>query len=192
MTVETDLEPSPARRPWWRRWRLWSTVVVVLVAGVVVTLAVRSVGDPPGVAGHGAAPAFDLEPVRDGEPRVRLADHAGAPVVVNFWASWCVPCRREMPAFAETHAAVGEQVVFLGVNHADDRDAALSLLADTGVRYPSGFDPAGRTALDYGLIGMPTTVFIDPDGQILEQHTGELSADELFETIERLFDVAAP
>ena len=114
----------------------------------------------------------------------------GKPVVVNFWASWCVPCRKEMPAFAAVHASLGDKVAFVGVNNKDFRDSAIKFMEQTGVRYPSGFDPQGGVAARYGVVGMPVTVFISEDGTVLETRTGELIGDELEQTINRLFGVA--
>jgi cytochrome c biogenesis protein CcmG/thiol:disulfide interchange protein DsbE len=108
-------------------------------------------------------------------------------VVLNFWASWCVPCRKEMPALQEASEEVQGRVAFVGVNHQDSRGEALKFLEETGVRFPAAYDPEGRTATAYGLFGMPTTIFISPDGRILERHRGEISEAELKRKIERLF-----
>jgi cytochrome c biogenesis protein CcmG/thiol:disulfide interchange protein DsbE len=134
---------------------------------------------------------FRLENVRPGQPDVELADYRGTPVVVNFWASWCVPCRRELPGFAAVSKELEGKLAFLGVNHQDGRGPALDFLQETGLHYPSGFDPKGDVAASYGLLGMPTTVFVSPDGKLLERRTGEISRKELEETIERLFRVAS-
>ena len=106
--------------------------------------------------------------------------------MLNFWASWCVPCRREMPAFQALHDQLGERVAFVGIDHQDGRTPALALLADTGVTYPTAHDPAGDVAQAYGLYGMPTTVFISPSGERLATRTGEIRADELERTIRQL------
>jgi cytochrome c biogenesis protein CcmG/thiol:disulfide interchange protein DsbE len=139
------------------------------------------------VALDGPAPLFDLENVRVGEPRVSLAEVAGRPALINVWASWCTPCRREMPALAAAHRRFGDRVAFLGVNHQDARDLAVELLDETRVTYPSGYDPDGSVARDYGLFGMPTTIFVAADGELLERRTGEMTLPELESTIERLF-----
>ncbi len=143
---------------------------------------------PPIIKGDGQlAAAFNLENVHGTEPEVSLSDYRGRPVVLNFWASWCVPCRREMPALAAVHRASGDRIAFVGVNHRDGRIPALALLEETGLDYPSAFDPEGSVAFDYGLYGMPTTAFIAPDGELLELRTGEISQQELAMTIDRLF-----
>lgn len=181
---------GPTRR--WRRVRrrLWILVGVVSVALVVVTALARPdvVARPAlTVKGGGPAKAFALENLRQGGPTVSLAQYRGRPVVVNFFASWCVPCRREMPGFEAVYEKVGDRVAFVGVNHQDNREGALELLSDTGVRYPSGFDPDGKVAASYGLFGMPTTLFISDQGAVLERRTGEISEKELLAIIERLF-----
>jgi thiol-disulfide isomerase/thioredoxin len=110
-------------------------------------------------------------------------------VVVNFWASWCVPCRKELPTFAAVAQRLGSQVAFLGVNHQDQRRGALDLQEQMSVPYPSGYDPAGGVHAAYGLVGMPATVFISPDGRILKRRTGELSRAELERIIHESFGV---
>lgn len=137
---------------------------------------------------HATTEAKDFAlPRLGGEGTVSLASLRGKPVVVNFFASWCVPCRKEMPALQAVSAKVKDRVAFLGVDHQDDRQGALQLLADTGVQYPTGYDPDGKVATSYGLFGMPTTLFVAADGRLLEKHTGELSGAQLEETITRLF-----
>ncbi|MPY94947.1 MAG: redoxin domain-containing protein [Acidimicrobiia bacterium] len=97
------------------------------------------------------APTFRLPDLRDPARDIALADFAGRPVVLNFWAAWCGPCRREMPAFERLHHQLGDRVAFVGINHQDGRSDALALLAETGVTYPSAHDPAGEVAQAYGL-----------------------------------------
>ncbi|MGH9224657.1 MAG: TlpA family protein disulfide reductase [Acidimicrobiales bacterium] len=166
-------------------------VVVALAAGGYFFGSADSRGDRQSGEG-GIAPDFSLPEVRgDGESggNVALASLRGKPVVVNFFASWCVPCRKEMPAFQAVSSRLGDKVAFLGIDHQDNRDGGRQLLADTGVRYPTGYDPDGKVAERYSLFGMPTTVFISPDGRLLEKHTGELSEGQLEESITRLFGI---
>jgi cytochrome c biogenesis protein CcmG/thiol:disulfide interchange protein DsbE len=163
--------------------------LVAIVAATVAASRLVQQADLPaaGVKTKGPAAFFQLENVRPGEAPVSLAAFRGTPVVLNFWASWCVPCRREMPFFAAVSEQHKGRVAFVGVNHQDQRPPALDLLAETGVPYPSGFDPRGAVAAAYGLFGMPTTVFISTQGEVLERRTGEMSRRELEETIRRLF-----
>jgi cytochrome c biogenesis protein CcmG/thiol:disulfide interchange protein DsbE len=164
------------RRSW------WIGGGVAVVALVIAGLALSQRG------GDVQARDFQL-PRLNGAGTVSLASVKGRPVVINFFASWCVPCRHEMPALQAVATRVKDRVAFLGVDHQDDRDGALELLADTGVQYPTGYDPDGKVATSYGLFGMPTTLFVGMDGRLLDKHTGELSAAQLEETISRLFGV---
>lgn len=108
-----------------------------------------------------------------------LADLRGAPVVVNFFASWCEPCEAEMPAFAAVHAAMGDAVQFLGVSLRDSEADTRDLLERTGVAYPIARDPSGSLAEAFGVVSMPTTYFLDAEGRIVSTHAGALDADAL-------------
>lgn len=175
--------PAPRRR----RWRLAAAAVVVALAvGAALTWAPTDNGTSLDLDSDTRAPTFSVPDLHDPERAIELADFEGRPVVLNFWATWCVPCRRELPAFQDAFERYGDQVAFLGMNHQDGRDGALELLAETGVQYPSGYDPQGKVAEAYGLFGMPTTVFITPDGRIAAMRTGEMSRGELGEALEEL------
>jgi cytochrome c biogenesis protein CcmG/thiol:disulfide interchange protein DsbE len=182
--------PGPAPDRSRRRWRLWAAVGVAsaLLGVLALVLAVGSDPAPSSSnAGGDRAPAFRLSDVRDASGSVSLQDFEGRPVVLNFWASWCVPCRKEMPALQEVSEEVQDRIAFVGINHQDSRGDALKFLDETGVRFPAGYDPEGATAAAYGLYGMPTTIFISPDGRILERHRGEINESQLRRELERLF-----
>jgi cytochrome c biogenesis protein CcmG/thiol:disulfide interchange protein DsbE len=132
------------------------------------------------------APGFALASLTDDGVVIDLGDLSGTPVVVNFWASWCVPCRREMPALEAVHKEYADQVAFIGVNHQDTRSAAKALVAESGVTYPSVYDPGGDVAIDYGLYGMPTTVFVAADGRVAGRHTGELTPEDLRDALDEV------
>lgn len=165
----------------------------LVLAGLLGGAALSSTADrePTGVgrvsAGGGRAAAIELPDVREGAPAVSLAALSGKPVVMNFFASWCAKCARELPAFQAVAQETGGEVAFVGIDHLDSRRAAQELLEQTGVDFPAGYDPDGTVARAYGLRGMPTTVFISARGHILERRTGEMSGAELRQTIERLF-----
>lgn len=161
--------PGPSGRSTSTRRRL--VMVGLAIAGVagLVVLVVR-----PGPASRsGLAPQISLPDLTDPARTRSLTDLRGRPVLVNLFASWCVPCRRELPALQAASAAHPE-IQFLGVDHQDSRRAALQLLQETGVTYPAVYDPKGITATAYRARGMPTTILLRPDGTIAAQHTGEL------------------
>ncbi|MEM9047442.1 MAG: DsbE family thiol:disulfide interchange protein [Pseudomonadota bacterium] len=121
-----------------------------------------------------SAPAFALEPLRAGEAPPVLADLAGPGIkIVNFWASWCGPCRVEHPRLMEFAA---DGVTVIGVNYKDDPSNALAFLAELGDPYALvGADPAGRNGIEWGLYGVPETFVIDADGTVLLRHAGPLT-----------------
>jgi cytochrome c biogenesis protein CcmG/thiol:disulfide interchange protein DsbE len=172
-----------------RRW-VWLVPAALflgalVVSGIVASTSQRSSSVRP--SNPKAAPQFQLVDLRDPTAQVALSDFRGRPVVVNFWASWCVPCRKEMPALEAVYEKVKDRIAFVGVNHRDARGDALAFLRETRVRYPVGFDPDGNTATAYGLVGIPTTIFIDESGREVERSLGKLSQDELQQTLDRLF-----
>lgn len=113
-----------------------------------------------------------------------LGSYQGTPVVLNFFASWCVPCVSEMPAFEQVHQQMGEQVAFVGLAVRDQQSDTEELVERTGVTYDLGRDQRGDLLIGFGGINMPTTVLIDADGIVTSVHSGELDAAELTELIE--------
>lgn len=126
------------------------------------------------------APDFALLDARDGTTVRKLSDFRGKAVVVNWYASWCKPCRSEIPEFLEAEAAAGGQVVFFGVDYLEDREAAVSILDDLKATYPAVLDSEGSVAEQYRVSqGLPVTFFIDRDGVLRAFHTGQLTKAEL-------------
>ena len=108
-----------------------------------------------------------------------LADFAGTPTVINFWASWCPPCITEMPAFEAVHIELAPDVAFLGINVGDELGAARELAERTGVTYPLAEDPDSGIFQSFGGIGMPTTVLVDAEGMIVHMISSRLRAQDL-------------
>ena len=120
------------------------------------------------------APGFEMPGLDGGS--VSLADHRGHTVVLNFWATWCAPCRLEAPALESASEDYrGRGVRFIGINYRDDAAAARAYEGEFGITYPSAYDPGGTLAFDYELIGLPTTFVIGPDGRIEYRFVGYLT-----------------
>lgn len=155
---------------------------MIRIGAAIVAAGVLLGGGYAAFAGGDSAPArpafaFSVEDVRD--PSTTVALPVGRPTVVNFFATWCAPCRRELPILQEAWARHGTEVAFVGIDVADSRTNAGELLDATGVTFPAGYDPHREVANAYRLNGMPTTVFVGADGRIVSTVKGPLTAAEL-------------
>lgn len=165
----------------------------VLFAGLAVTLPIvvilaANLGREPHrvrspLVGK-PAPTFSLREA--GSDRTfSLESLRGRTVVLNFWATWCVPCYAEHEALTSSAHAYGNSVQFLGVVYQDTEEKALQFLRENGSAYPSLLDDAGKTAIAYGVYGVPETFFIRPDGSIAEKFEGPLSAEAINQELAR-------
>ncbi len=165
-----------------RRIALWSLAPVLAVMGLVAVFGFglfREGGDDlKSTLIAKPAPEFDLPSLREGEPNFTTADLTGPGVkLVNIWASWCGPCRVEHPEL-EKLAAAGHRLY--GVNYKDDPDNARKFLAALGDPFTRiGADEKGRTAIDWGVYGVPETFVIDGEGRIAYKHIGPIQNDDL-------------
>ena len=137
------------------------------------------------------APDFIVYDAQGNE--VRLSDYFGKPIVLNFWASWCGPCQREMPDFHEKYLQLGEDIHFLMVNMTDGSretiDSAAAFITENEYTFPVLYDTQSSAALTYGAYSLPTTFFIDAEGYAIAQATGAIDA----ETLQRGIDmITAP
>ncbi|WP_166135673.1 TlpA family protein disulfide reductase [Nocardioides ochotonae] len=137
----------------------------------------------PGTATDGALPAVSL-PCLGGGERVDLSTLEG-PLVINFWASNCGPCRKEMPALQEFHETYGDRVPVLGIDFLDVMpEAAMELVERSGVTYPLIADPGGELqGTDVRPLALPTFVFLSEDGEVTMKGGGIHSADEMVELV---------
>ena len=150
-------------------------------------------GFPHGAVQHGsgrplagqAAPGFRLTLLDGGS--VTLSDARGKVAVVNFWASWCPSCKKEMPALQTVWETYQDQgVVLIGVTYRDEEATTRTALAEYGTTYPVGLDTGGRIADAYGITGIPETFVIDRDGRIAYIHIGEVTGEQLAAELDSL------
>jgi cytochrome c biogenesis protein CcmG/thiol:disulfide interchange protein DsbE len=173
-----------------RSGRRWAAVAVVAAPLLLFALLLASGlgGDPrelPSELIGQPAPHFSL-PRIDADGTVELGDLDGQVVVMNFWASWCIPCRAEHQALSAAWGRYRERgVVVLGVSFEDPREAAVAFRDELGGDWPLVEDPGSRTSIDYGVFGVPETFVIDPDGTIVAKTTGAVTYEWLTEEIAR-------
>ena len=129
------------------------------------------------------APEFVLESFNGEE--VKLSDFRGKTLLVNFWASWCHPCREEAPILEKIYMSLsGKQVEFIGINIMDDRKSAEEYIKSFGGTFVNIHDPKNRIHLDYGVGGVPETFFVNPEGIITDKHRGPLTEKMIMGYIE--------
>jgi cytochrome c biogenesis protein CcmG/thiol:disulfide interchange protein DsbE len=155
----------------------WKTSLLH-VASAALLLA--GCGDAPGgPAKVGAeAPAYAAETL-DGE-RSALAQLRGRPVLLNVWATWCHPCRQEIPALEQLHRTYGPQglqVIGVSIDQGDQEQAIREFLQEYGASYAIWLDPDGEITTAYSTMGVPNTFLIGPDGTLLWKHVGPVTAD---------------
>ena len=134
------------------------------------------------------APDFTVYDAEGNE--VHLSDYIGTPVVLNFWASWCGPCKSEMPDFDAAYQELGEDVQFLMVNLTDGSretvDSASVFVEEQGYSFPVFYDTESQAAIAYAAYSIPTTYFIDAEGYAVARGVGALSAEALQQGIDMI------
>ncbi len=134
------------------------------------------------------APDFTVYDLDGNE--VHLSDFIGKSVVLNFWASWCSPCKMEMPDFNEKYLEIGEEVQFLIINMTDGSretvETASAFIAEQGYSFPVFYDTDQDAAATYGVYSLPTTYFIDEEGNAIAQATGAIDEETLQQGIDMI------
>lgn len=185
----------------WRR----ATITAGFLVPLIGLLAFGLTRDPKAIDSPlpgKPAPDFALSVFAPGEGKlalavgdtVRLAEHKGGVIVLNFWASWCLQCRDEHIELSNTARAFYDRGVrFYGVLYNDQESFGLKWIEEMGGQaYPSLLDPRTRTAIDYGLYGVPETFLVTPDGRVAYKHIGPISELLLSEKLDSLLRVGTP
>lgn len=175
-----------------RNWLVLTVVLALLL--LTAALAYRGLAPqvvPAGVPASGTdaaepqspefAPDFTVYDAAGNE--IRLSDLRGKPVVINFWATWCPPCRAELPFFDAAYVERGEEIVFLMIDLTDGgretEEGVQTFLAETGYSFPVYYDTELDAAAAYGVSSIPLTVLIDAEGHVADRHLGSMSEELL-------------
>ena len=157
-------------------------IVALLVGGVFffysqnnITEVAAEVGTETGMQ----APDFTL--LNSNDQEVSLSDYRGQKVFLNFWASWCPPCRQEMPDMQKLHEEYGEEVVILAVNVGENKSTAVNFMMESGLDFTVLLDVNKSTSQNYLVRGIPTSYFLDQDGIIREKVVGAISYERMLE-----------
>jgi cytochrome c biogenesis protein CcmG/thiol:disulfide interchange protein DsbE len=165
----------PKTRPDW----IILTVVVLILGGAWIDLTrvppgeANPTGKPPAPQIGHPAPDFSLNALDGGE--VTLSDFRGQPIVLNFWATWCPPCRAEVPALQAASESFAGEAVILGVDVGENPATVQRFAEEHGVTYPVALDQSAQVAQAYRVRAFPTTYLIDERGVVVEIFTGPLN-----------------
>lgn len=194
MTTEQNDDMTPEEQPADHRKLVAMAAVAIPLVALFAILGValgRSGGVPAGIAINSAFGEVDVDSdiardfvviTFDGD-ELRLSDLRGQVVMLDFWASWCAPCRQEASTLAAAYPGYEAQgVEFLGVAIWDVESEAKQFAMESGATYPMGVDTKGNIAIDYGLTGIPEKYFIDADGNIIRKFVGPVS-EEILESV---------
>jgi cytochrome c biogenesis protein CcmG, thiol:disulfide interchange protein DsbE len=178
--------PADTRSASFRGRLLRMAFVIVPVAGFLAFLAIGADQSQPRNVGN-PAPSFDLETL-DGSGRLSSSDFEGEAYAVNFWASWCLPCREEAPHLARV-AGDGTGVPrFFGISMLDSRSAATDFVDEFGIRYANLLDD-GRAFRAFGVVGIPETVFVSAEGTIAGRWRGAIEEEDLERILRELLEL---
>ena len=155
--------------------------LLALILTQLLTPAPNAGSDP--LVGH-PAPNFALAMLSPGTGKsaLSLSNFKGRPVVLNFWASWCAPCKEEMPLLERTWKQVqtpGKDVVFLGIDYQDTNNNSLSFLQSNNITYQTVVDADGSVSTKYGITSLPDTIFINRNGTVMSKVARQLTAQAL-------------
>ncbi|MFN4218832.1 MAG: DUF3179 domain-containing (seleno)protein [Candidatus Bipolaricaulia bacterium] len=164
---------------------IFIAVLIFVIVGIFSVIALRETIFPKGSADSQSdlAPDFALETLDGGV--IQLSKLRGHKVILNFWASWCAPCRAEMPDFERIYQEYKDRLTILGINMREDRQTIEKFLRAVPISYPIVLDPQGTTVKAYRVIAQPATFWIDEQGQIIERKFGAYTRAELEHTVRK-------
>lgn len=172
------------------RWNLLAILIFIAGSGWIWTsrlpVETAAAERPSGIAIGQIAPDFTLTTL-DGDT-FTLSEMKGTPVVLNFWATWCGPCQRELPALQTSAERYRDEVLIVGVDQAEAPAAVQPYVDELGLTFPIPMDADNSVSAQYNVRGLPTTYFIDAEGTIQRIWSGEMNSITLAESIIELIE----
>lgn len=166
----------------WKRWLIPASAVPVL--GLLAFGLTRDAREIPSPLPGEPAPSFRLPTLSDPADSLALEELTGRVTIVNFWASWCIPCRYEHPVLVRASERWPDEMVqIVGILYQDSRENARRFMDRLGGDWPTLVDERSRTAIDFGVYGVPETYVVGPDGRVAYKHTGPVTWDVLREKV---------
>lgn len=184
MTEQPNTNQDSAPEPRGHRRSRLAAAAVGLV-GVVCVIAAGCSTDADSNA-DAAESIYEFTLATQEEETITLADFEGQPLVINYFAAWCGPCRAEIPDFEAVHQSIGDDIKIIGIDRDNTTSAWLGLVESTGLTYDTFFEGnlSNASFTFVGGLGMPTTAFVDAEGELVHAHTGALSQQALLELID--------
>ncbi len=166
-------------------------ILIFAIVGFIALFSMGLIIKEPLTGASGAArvnhpaPNFNLPLFSGGE--LTLSSLKGTPVVINFWSSWCPPCRVEAPILEKVWQLYKDEgVTFVGVDIQDTEEDARAFIKEFGITYPNVKDDSGRVTIDYGVSGIPVTFFVDREGLIVSRWVGAITETMLIARVEEI------
>jgi cytochrome c biogenesis protein CcmG/thiol:disulfide interchange protein DsbE len=203
--VEANPSSNGSRLQGRKRMRMFAGAAVV--TGAILGVAVGRLASPNGSGGSTSnvftatggvftkeagipAPTWNLPDLAHRTKSVALSQFRGHPLIINFWASWCPPCRAEMPALEHEARKLAGRITIVGLDTQDEASAGLAFARSRGVSYPLALDNA-QVWSAYGVYGLPTTFFVSANGRIVGKQTGGMTQSRLETLIHQVFGIAS-
>jgi cytochrome c biogenesis protein CcmG, thiol:disulfide interchange protein DsbE len=163
------------------RHKFVSGLVALCVVASLIAIGVVASGSaaPAGAAPDLAAPSFSVPALGQSAQKISLADYAGRPLIVNFFASWCEPCQQETPLLARFYRTEHAKMAIVGLDENDVLGSAESFTRKKGVSYPVGFDPEDTAASAYGVVALPQTFFLNAKHRIVDRVFGAVTLADI-------------
>ncbi|MGL4986164.1 MAG: TlpA family protein disulfide reductase [Treponemataceae bacterium] len=153
---------------------------------LILLISISSFAQTVGLKVGNIAPNFTLDTLEGKE--VKLSDYRGRPVFLNFWATWCPPCVREMPDMQKIHTKYQDKLTMLGLNSGENKKEVQAFITKNKLSFPIILDPQGKISMQYNVQAIPTTYIIDKKGIIVEKKIGAMTEKQMEALVSKIIE----